>query len=676
MTKTCYINVKDEVWCSIAGITPSEQDFFYNLLAPYAEGYFFSPKYKLGVWDGKIRFYQKSGKTYIRLLDRILPHLEKWGYDIELIDNRKAQPVPEVAGELTVFDSDGIAIEGRGLDVLGDVEVRPGKRFELRPYQLQAVRRAVESGCGFIIAGTGAGKCLHGSSLIALRASSKLSKAIDYVSNRDRSELLPKELDALLELESRVVDRPRPDGTIICTIAELFSAITVVEQHYFTEEIEYLQQEEIYIEAPGGWTRIRGLITKFSQTVSLQTSVGNLRCARRHILFRVDGMEVWAEDVAPGDQLAGIDGPITVYDVEFCGGELVYDVEVDRDDHIYATANGILHHNTSITAGISHFYGLAGHKVITIVPSGDLVSQTKEWYELIGLDVGEYSGECKDIDHTHVVATWQALQYNPTVMQEFSALIWDECHGLKAAVAAKLINEHGSHIAFRFGVTGTFPKHEVDQLSLTASIGSILIEIPAAWLIKNDYLSQVEIHPVELHETYIDENFPDYSSEKAFLSKSPARLEAIADVIVSQAASYGNTLVLVNSIKFGERLSSLIKDSVFLYGQSPKDIRKEHYEMFEERNDLIVIASSGIASTGISIDRIFCLVLVDAGKSFIKSIQSIGRGLRRGEDKSSVAVFDVHSKLKWAQKHFKERQKHYKEASYPIAKKHTLKIKG
>jgi superfamily II DNA or RNA helicase len=189
------------------------------------------------------------------------------------------------------------------------------------------------------------------------------------------------------------------------------------------------------------------------------------------------------------------------------------------------------------------------------------------------------------------------------------------------------------------------------------------------------YLSKLEIQPIETNETYIDEEFPDYASEKAFLSKSPARLEKIADLIISQCAEHSNTLVLVNSIQFGERLSALIKDSVFLYGESPSDLRKEHYDMFKDRDDLIVIASAGIAAQGISIDRVFCLMVVDAGKSFIKAIQSIGRGLRKGHDKDFVTVVDVYSKQKWAKKHFKLREKYYKEAKYPILKKQTLKVK-
>lgn len=484
----CFLSVRDEVWCNFAGLSPTHIETLWREFGVHVDGYFFMPAYKLGRWDGRIRFFEKSGKTYVRLLDRILPYVEKWGYEIDLVDHRKIHASPEVPGKITRIDSAGIAIEAEGRNLFGDVVLPNGKELLLHPYQLQCVQTAVEAGSGFIIAGTGAGK-------------------------------------------------------------------------------------------------------------------------------------------------------------------------------------------TIITAAISKLYSDIGHRAITIVPSDDLVTQTATWYEMCGLDVGIYSGSCKDVEHANVVATWQSLQHNPSMLQLFNCLIWDEAHGIKASVAQKLVNESGKHIPFRFGVTGTFPKPECDKMSLYSSIGPILKEIPAKWLIENGFLAKVEIQPVEINEMYIDEEFPDYEAEKSFLSKSPHRMEKIADLIISECATNGNTLVLVNSIPFGKQLASLIKDAVFLYGESPSDLRKEHYDMFEERDDLIVIASAGIASTGISIDRIFDLILVDPGKSFVKAIQSIGRGLRKGRDKSSIRVVDVHSKLKWARKHAKERVKYYNEAEYPVLKKQIIKVK-
>jgi superfamily II DNA or RNA helicase len=81
-----------------------------------------------------------------------------------------------------------------------------------------------------------------------------------------------------------------------------------------------------------------------------------------------------------------------------------------------------------------------------------------------------------------------------------------------------------------------------------------------------------------------------------------------------------------------------------------------------------VIATFGIASTGISIDLIHHLVLVDAGKAFTRVIQSIGRGLRRGKGKTKVFVSDIFSQLKWSKKHWRQRLDFYREAEYPTRK--------
>ena len=142
----------------------------------------------------------------------------------------------------------------------------------------------------------------------------------------------------------------------------------------------------------------------------------------------------------------------------------------------------------------------------------------------------------------------------------------------------------------------------------------------------------------------------------------------MAAAILDARDTYGNTLILVNTIAQGKLLERLIEGAVFLSGESDKDLRAENYQQYADRDDVILIATSGIASTGISIDRIFCLILVDAGKSFIKAIQSIGRGLRKSGDKNKVYVKDVYSKLKFSKKHFKDRLKWYKEAEYPVLK--------
>lgn len=85
----CTINVRDEVWCTLNGVSPTHIEFLWNKFAVHVDGYFFMPAYKLGRWDGKIRFFEKTGKAYVRMLDKIVPYLENWGYDFDIVDNRK-----------------------------------------------------------------------------------------------------------------------------------------------------------------------------------------------------------------------------------------------------------------------------------------------------------------------------------------------------------------------------------------------------------------------------------------------------------------------------------------------------------------------------------------------------------------------------------------------------------
>jgi len=81
----------------------------------------------------------------------------------------------------------------------------------------------------------------------------------------------------------------------------------------------------------------------------------------------------------------------------------------------------------------------------------------------------------------------------------------------------------------------------------------------------------------------------------------------------------------------------------------------------------IIVATYGVAAVGINIPRIFNMVLLEPGKSFVRVIQSIGRGIRKADDKDFVQIWDVTATTKYAKKHLTERKKYYKEAKYPFA---------
>jgi len=333
---------------------------------------------------------------------------------------------------------------------------------------------------------------------------------------------------------------------------------------------------------------------------------------------------------------------------------------------VCATGSG----KTAMVAAIAAILAKHQLQTLVIVPATDLVIQTvnefRDKLQNFPVTIGEYSGSEKNIDHPIVVATWQALQNVPETMRYFQAVVVDECHGVKATVIKDLVNVHGKHISFRYGCTGTLPKNITDQYNLKISLGRVVSEVTASWLIEREYLSEIQIQPLVTIDH--DPEVPEYSQERAYLTGCTDRNTAIAQMIIKLHKDYGNTLVLCNTqaLPQGREIAGMIDNAVYLDGTSATSLRQENYQQYAERDDIIIIASAGIASTGISIDRIFLLVLLDTGKSFIKCIQSVGRGLRRKGDKNKLHVVDVYSSLKYAKKHFKERKGYYLEAEYPV----------
>ena len=128
----------------------------------------------------------------------------------------------------------------------------------------------------------------------------------------------------------------------------------------------------------------------------------------------------------------------------------------------------------------------------------------------------------------------------------------------------------------------------------------------------------------------------------------------------------GNALVLVNHISTGDKMLDLIEDSVFIRGKTKTSDRKKHYEEVHDTDNKVIIATYGVASVGINIPRIFHLVLVEPGKSFVRVIQSIGRGLRKAEDKDHIEVWDICSSTKYSKRHLTQRKKYYRESEYPF----------
>ena len=219
-----------------------------------------------------------------------------------------------------------------------------------------------------------------------------------------------------------------------------------------------------------------------------------------------------------------------------------------------------------------------------------------------------------------------------------------------------------SNVPIRWGLTGTIPKEEFEKVGLISTLGPVVNKIAAKDLQDQGVLANCTVNIIQLQETA---QYQTYQEELTFLTTNTRRIDFIAEFVKGLALS-GNTLVLVDRIKAGELLCERIPDSVFVSGAMKTGDRKEHYDEIKESDGKVIVATYGVAAVGINIPRIFNLVLLEPGKSFVRVIQSIGRGVRKAEDKDFVQIWDITSSCKYAKKHLTERKKFYKEAQYPF----------
>ena len=329
---------------------------------------------------------------------------------------------------------------------------------------------------------------------------------------------------------------------------------------------------------------------------------------------------------------------------------------------------------TIMTAALSQRCEAHG-RTIVIVPNKSLVTQTEKDYRGLGLDVGVYFGDRKEWGKKHTICTWQSLNIllkntkngADITIQDFIedvvCIMVDEVHMAKADALKTLLTGVMSRIPIRWGLTGTVPKEPYEFQALKCSLGPVINQLSASELQDRGVLAQCHVNIVQL----IDHaDFSNYQSELKFLLEEPDRLDTISQ-LVDKVNATGNTLVLVDRVAAGHAIVERLGDkAVFVSGATKGTKRDEEYAEVATATGKVIVATYGVAAVGINIPRIFNLVLIEPGKSFVRVIQSIGRGIRKAEDKDHVQIWDVTSTCKFAKRHLTKRKQFYKEANYPF----------
>lgn len=328
-----------------------------------------------------------------------------------------------------------------------------------------------------------------------------------------------------------------------------------------------------------------------------------------------------------------------------------------------------------------------GRRCLIIVPTIQLVSQMytdfEDYAEGEGWSVEDHcqkimGGLTKEIGKNAAISTWQSLQKLPAdYFQQFDVVFSDECH-LAAAKTLTSILEKCVNANYRIGTTGTLDGTKTNEMVLQGLIGPITKVTTTKKLMDENRLSALDITCLTLSYSEADRKALKkitYKEELDWLISHPKRNNFVVNLALSMK---GNTLVLFQYVeKHGKILYEMAKQKAqegrkifFIHGGVDAEDREYVRQIIETEKDAVIFASVQTTSTGVNFRNLHNIIFPSPTKSRIRSLQSIGRGLRKSENKTVCRLFDIGDDLTWKShqnhtyKHMVERLKFFNEEEF------------
>ena len=333
------------------------------------------------------------------------------------------------------------------------------------------------------------------------------------------------------------------------------------------------------------------------------------------------------------------------------------------------------------------------NRCLLIVPTTSLVEQLYSDFKSYGWDVKKYchrlySGYSNETDKKVLISTWQSLYKLPKkYFEQFGAVFGDEAHLFKSKSLTEIMTKL-EDCKYRIGLTGTLDGTQTHKLVLEGLFGAVNKVTSTKKLMDKKQLSNLTIRCLILKHTEENSKMVSkgkYQDEVDYLVSSESRNNFLRNLAIKMK---GNTLVLFQLVeKHGKKLYEIIKEKAddnrkvfYIFGGVEADEREAIRGITEKEKDAIIVASYGTFSTGVNIRNLHNIIFASSSKSRIRNLQSIGRGLRLGDNKTSATLYDIaddltyKSKENFTLKHFQERVSVYtqEEFDYEI---HNVSLK-
>jgi len=323
------------------------------------------------------------------------------------------------------------------------------------------------------------------------------------------------------------------------------------------------------------------------------------------------------------------------------------------------------------------------NRILLIVPTTSLVEQMYTDFESYGWNVKKnchrlYSGYSNQTDKKVLISTWQSLYKLPKeYFEQFGVVFGDEAHLFKSKSLTEIMTKL-TDCKYRIGLTGTLDGAHTHKLVLEGLFGAVNKVTTTKKLMDKNQLSNLVVRCLILKHTEANCKIVSkgkYQDEIDYLVSSTPRNNFIRNLALKLK---GNTLILFQLVeKHGKNLQQIIKDKAeegrkifYIYGGVDTEEREKARAIVEKEDNAIIVASYGTFSTGINIKNLHNIIFASPSKSRIRNLQSIGRGLRLGDNKVNATLYDISddliykSKENYTLKHFQERINIYTEEEF------------
>ena len=324
---------------------------------------------------------------------------------------------------------------------------------------------------------------------------------------------------------------------------------------------------------------------------------------------------------------------------------------------------------------ITRYHVSYDRSILIVVPTTSLVEQMYKDFIDYGWNVDEhchriYAGKDLLSQKSVIISTWQSIYKLPRKwFERFSVIIGDEAHQFKSKSLVSIMTKLYD-TKYRYGFTGTLDGTQTHKWVLEGLFGPSYKIINTSDLQEAGFLARLNIKILLLKHD--PKAFDLYEDEVQYLIGHEKRNRFIKNLALDLK---GNTLILYSRVAtHGQILYDLINTNerpvFFVHGGVDATEREEVRELTERENNAIIIASYGTFSTGINIKRLHNIIFASPSKSRIRTLQSIGRVLRKGMGKVNATLYDVAddtkkgSKQNYTLNHLIERIKYYNEEKF------------